>query len=791
MQKLTRIAKSLTSFILATAFFLSSFSYIAAFAAENDLTPSSIQIIATSTESDEPRKFEGYWSGSDFYLAAEDYAKITRYSYEEGSNAVRFKLGMKDILIQKGSGTMQILALRYQGKISRIVSMNGQTYLPMSELLPWLNVTVEQDDETAALKITSDSNSLWEYVGDTANYKFNLYQQMQGFTGGTTSLHAIMVTDVVSHVRWDAMFSLHSTSTMSNYDQTLYQNIFYEYSKELYNPDSGYMVAGEAASVLNKAQKLNKNINNFEKAFKIDEKSLILKLDDFLREQYLTEQFGSAVILLDRFTQLRKAISKLAPAHPYIMAALETMQLFLAGLGTETEYRDFLLYLSTDGQELMATENEFFKVGLENAVRLYQNTKSDVENLYFEEFLRLFGKSLENHASEIYKSMGEIAINLFSGVTPDLYSKVIEGIGAGFDLLFPELSNGFSEMRKMPVYADVSEKMWRVSQSLLQQDMTAENVAYICQSQMMSLILSKKCYSAFRDVNNGKLFFGDAEKNAIQTNQIDPINTLLAELSLTNSCRVNDSTEEKDEAQTNIKTILQSVVEPSSDAIEDEPSSSEETAPSEEVPAESEVVEEPSEEGSVPTAQEIENIYRDFVAQNFSGHYIALKADVTHDGIEDLLVVNYQDIPDWGGDAYTEDGYVYTWQSNGVKLLKHDYDMNVQGGSGLLWYLRRLDNGMYNLIDVDNYVHQGYNSATIRELSLTANGDEILEKPIYKFGEQGQPISDDEYDAYESKLLEVTNGSMELSPFNVEGGSPYRLSGTVVIDSSIILSNKM
>ena len=82
MQKLTKIAKSLTSFILATAFLISNLSGIAAFAAENDLTPSSIQIIATSTESDEPRKFDGYWSGSDFYLAAEDYAKITRYSYE-------------------------------------------------------------------------------------------------------------------------------------------------------------------------------------------------------------------------------------------------------------------------------------------------------------------------------------------------------------------------------------------------------------------------------------------------------------------------------------------------------------------------------------------------------------------------------------------------------------------------------------------------------------------------------------------------------------------------------------
>lgn len=760
MQKLTKTAKSLTSLVLAAAFFLSSFSYIAAFAAENDLTPSSIQIIATSTESDEPRKFDGYRSGSDFYLAAEDYAKITRYSYEEGSNAVRFKLGMKDILIQKGSGTIQILALRYQGKISRIVSMNGQTYLPMSELLPWLNVTVEQDDETAALRITSDSNSLWEYAGDAANYKFNLYQQMQGFTGGIASLHAIMITDVVSHVRWDAMFSLHSTSTMSNYDQTLYQNIFYEYSKELYNPDSGYMVAGEAASVLNKAQKLNKNINSFEKAFKIDEKSLILKLDDFLREQYLTEQFGSAVILLDRFTQLRKAISKLAPAHPYIMAALETMQLFLAGVGTETEYRDFLLYLSTDGQELMATENEFFKVGLENAVRLYQNTKSDVENLYFEEFLRLFGKSLENHASEIYKSMGEIAINLFSGVTPDLYSKVIEGIGTGFDLLFPELSNGFSEMRKMPVYADVSEKMWRISQSLLQQDMTAENVAYICQSQMMSLILSKKCYSAFRDVNNGKLFFGDAEKNAIQTNQIDPINTLLAELSLTNSCRVNDSTEGKDEAQTNIKTILQSVVEPSSDAIEDEPSSSEETS------AESEVVEEPSKEESVPTAQEIENIYRDFVAQNFSGNYVALKADVTHDGIADLIVVQCNEIKGWE-DRYEQNGYVYTWTPAEIKLLKQEYAANIHNYTGLLWYLRKIDGGMYNLIDIDCYINQGYNTATIREISLTSNGDEVLEKSADKFGTaQGEPISDEEYDAFIAEWEQIESETIFLSPFS-------------------------
>lgn len=575
MRKLTRIAKSLTSFILAAAFLISNLSGIAAFAAENDLSPSSIQIIATSTESDEPRKFDGYWSGSDFYLAAEDYAKITRYSYEEGSNAVRFKLGMKDILIQKGSGTMQILALRYQGKISRIVSMNGQTYLPMSELLPWLNVTVEQDDETAALRITSDSNSLWEYVGDTANYKFNLYQQMQGFTGGTTSLKAIMVTDVVSHVRWDAMFKSAIDTDISRYDTTIYQDVFYEYSKELFDPDLGYMLADKTATVWDTAQKINKKLDSVEEMFDIDENAIILKLDDVLREQYLTEQFGSAVGFLRQFSELRKAITKLSPVHPFLMAALD-----------------------------------------------------------------------------------------------------------------------------------------------------------------------------------------------IQTNQIDPINTLLAEFSLTASCRVNDSVEGKDEAQTNIKTILQSVVETSSDAIEDTPSSSEETAPSEETSAESEVVEEPSKEESVPTAQEIEKLYRDFVAQNFSGNYVALKADVTHDGIADLIVVHYEDVEGWDG-AYHQNGYIYTWQPSGIKLLKQEYGGTAHNYPGLLWYLRKLDNGMYNLIVIDDRIRQMTNFATISEISLTNDGAEITERAVEKFGTaQGEYVTDEELDAFWARENQINSEMIDTSPLN-------------------------
>ena len=593
---------------------------------------------------------------------------------------------------------------------------------------------------------------------------------MQGFTGGTTSLKAIMVTDVVSHVRWDAMFKSAIDTDISRYDTTIYQDVFYEYSKELFDPDLGYMLADKTATVWDTAQKINKKLDSVEEMFDIDENAIILKLDDVLREQYLTEQFGSAVGFLRQFSELRKAITKLSPVHPFLMAALDTMKKFDAATKTGTEYRDFLGYISTGGagHSLVGQQNTPFTLGLDDAAQFYQSTRYSVEGLYLEVAVERFGNYMKSHITDIYSSIGDalVAVAQENGADFVPYVSIVKGIGSGFDLLLPDLSKGFSEMRKMPVYADVAETMWRVSQALLQQDMTAENVAYICQSQMMSLILSKKCYSAFRDVNNGELFFDDTAKNAIQTNQIDPINTLLAEFSLTASCRVNDSVEGKDEAQTNIKTILQSVVETSSDAIEDTPSSSEETAPSEETSAESEVVEEPSKEESVPTAQEIEKLYRDFVAQNFSGNYVALKADVTHDGIADLIVVHYEDVEGWDG-AYHQNGYIYTWQPSGIKLLKQEYGGTAHNYPGLLWYLRKLDNGMYNLIVIDDRIRQMTNFATISEISLTNDGAEITERAVEKFGTaQGEYVTDEELDAFWARENQINSEMIDTSPLN-------------------------
>ena len=145
---------------------------------------------------------------------------------------------------------------------------------------------------------------------------------------------------------------------------------------------------------------------------------------------------------------------------------------------------------------------------------------------------------------------------------------------------------------------------------------------------------------------------------------------------------------------------------------------------------------------------------------------MALKADVTHDGIADLIVVHYEDVEGWEG-AYHQNGYIYTWQPDGIKLLKQEYGATAHNYVGLLWYLRKIDGGMYNLIDIDCYIHQGYNTATIREISLMSTGDEVLEKSVNKYGTaQGEPISDEDVDAFEEKWNQIREEMIDTSPLN-------------------------
>ena len=101
------------------------------------------------------------------------------------------------------------------------------------------------------------------------------------------------------------------------------------------------------------------------------------------------------------------------------------------------------------------------------------------------------------------------------------------------------------------------------------------------------------------------------------------------------------------------------------------------------------MVEEPSKEESTPTAEQIEKIYRDFVAQNFSGKYVALKADVTHDGMPELIVVDENT-------DYEVYGYIYTYYNGTVKKIKENMEPTVLAGNkgGLTWCLEPTAEGL-------------------------------------------------------------------------------------------------
>lgn len=99
----------------------------------------------------------------DVCIPAADYANITRYTYQESDNAILYTLGDKTIFISKSDGTVQIPALgvseSYGLKIENIIIADGVTYLPLSQLLPWMNVSVSVEDGN--LMVEPDELSFW------------------------------------------------------------------------------------------------------------------------------------------------------------------------------------------------------------------------------------------------------------------------------------------------------------------------------------------------------------------------------------------------------------------------------------------------------------------------------------------------------------------------------------------------------------------------------------------------------------------------------------------------------
>ena len=115
-------------------------------------------------------------------------------------------------------------------------------------------------------------------------------------------------------------------------------------------------------------------------------------------------------------------------------------------------------------------------------------------------------------------------------------------------------------------------------------------------------------------------------------------------------------------------------------------------------------------------------MYKDYFYANYSAGDIVYLADVTHDGMEDMIVVNFSD--EYRSEVY---GHVYTLQDGNVVEIYTKQGSDYHAGGFFAWYLVPVPGSDYwNLASESFGMWQGIGTLTYSEYQLT-NGCMVME----------------------------------------------------------------
>lgn len=115
------------------------------------------------------------------------------------------------------------------------------------------------------------------------------------------------------------------------------------------------------------------------------------------------------------------------------------------------------------------------------------------------------------------------------------------------------------------------------------------------------------------------------------------------------------------------------------------------------------------------TPEEAHAIYETFFCENYLYTDLVCLADVTHDGLDEMIVVHFPDDQEI-------DGYVYTIDENKqVNLIFSNIGYRFHAGGYFNWYIRESPTG-FILAGEDGYWSTGYGTLAFHEYYLTQDG---------------------------------------------------------------------
>lgn len=663
---------------------------------------SSIQTICI-TDSVEERWYQVLIEGDEVYLSAPDYQILTGYEYNENETLVAYTLGNKTIMISKENGMVQLPSLGiYENagiQMKGIRNYLGQTYLSMAELLPWLNVTVSI--ENGKLCVIPDDLSIWEVVADLDSDKY-LFNFCKDYGDSISSClgHAAMITfDLLINMRLDMIW----TGQLA-YTQEQYKEAYLDLSV------NDALASEKLESVTDGILTINKNIDTIEDALGIDEKKLDETISSLLFSSASVETLMQYASFATYWQDIRALINVSSAIDHWAqpLQLLKISEIYLKDVG------DYSIYL-----QLLRREKKRTGVQLRGLIQAESDFK-DKGGMIANEIFSIVGTYLNDTIENRLEHT--ISNNVLGGL-----KSCIDLAGIFYSTVF-NFKQTFSGMTELGMYASMATQSWNEGSEYQMGLATQENLLMMCESYKMALKASKKCFENMANVMDIRFLGIPIVANAdhLMDYRINPIDEMLIKLSATAVNRENDSVENKQEYQQEIRDMLKNILPlriPSTDA---EISS-----------------------GQVTQATDLKTYFY----ENFSSDDRVVVADVTHDGIDDMIVVTMDDEP--YERSYT--CYVCIVSQNGeIKTVEHSTGSNFHAGGFFNVYIRQTEEGFWNMGHESNDMWQGYGSLRFDEYYLDASGNIVLVNSIAASSSSDEiPISDEEYNWYESTVKQA------------------------------------
>lgn len=150
-----------------------------------------------------------------------------------------------------------------------------------------------------------------------------------------------------------------------------------------------------------------------------------------------------------------------------------------------------------------------------------------------------------------------------------------------------------------------------------------------------------------------------------------------------------------------------------------------------------------------------ESLLRDWYSGNYdkSGIVVALMADVTHNGMQDLIIVTH------GEESMSIIGQVYAVDQNGVvQKIEEISGSEVHAGGFLGWYLKQTESG-YDLVQETFAMWQGYGKVDVTEYHLDLRGNRIVDSYACAMSEDDSPVGNAEWNGYLEEGGSILDGA--------------------------------